>query len=125
MKVAVSAEGNKLESMMDARFGRAAYFIIADAETMNFEALDNAAASAGGAGVTAAQRIVDQGVEAVITGNVGPNAMRVLNAADIALYRGASASVRQNLDDLNQGRLEKLDAAVPSHFGIGPAGESK
>lgn len=120
MKVAVSATGNTLESIMDQRFGRAAYFLIADPETMRFEAIDNqATASAGGAGITAAQTLADKGVEAVITGNVGPNAMNVLKAAGISIYRGTPVPVRQNLESIKQGTLEKIETTVPSHFGMG------
>jgi predicted Fe-Mo cluster-binding NifX family protein len=119
MKIAISATGNTLESIMDQRFGRAAFFLIADPETMKFEAIDNTAASAGGAGITSAQTMVDQGVEAVITGNVGPNAMSVLKAAEIPIYRGTPDPVRQNLEDFRKGALEKIENTVPSHFGMG------
>ncbi len=126
MKIAVSAVGNQLESIMDQRFGRAAYFLIADSETLKFEAIDNtAAASAGGVGIISAQTMVDKGVEAVITGNVGPNAMNVLNTAEIPIYRGTLSSVRQNIEKFNKGTLEKIDNAVPSHFGMGQTGEPK
>ncbi|MFY9473098.1 MAG: NifB/NifX family molybdenum-iron cluster-binding protein, partial [Tepidanaerobacteraceae bacterium] len=51
MLVAISSKGNSMESMMDPRFGRAEYFIIADTDTMEFEVLENTAAvSGGGAG---------------------------------------------------------------------------
>jgi predicted Fe-Mo cluster-binding NifX family protein len=119
MKVAVSATGNTLESIMDQRFGRAAYFLIADPETMQFEAIDNQAASAGGAGITAAQTMVDKGVGAVITGNVGPNAMSVLKAAEIPVYRGTPDPVRKNLEEFKKGTLERIENTVPSHFGMG------
>ncbi len=126
MKIAVSTMGNTLESMMDQRFGRAAFFIIVDSETMEFEAINNeAAASAGGAGITSAQSVVDKGVEAIITGNVGPNAMNVLNAAEIDIYRGASASVGENIAEFKKGALEKIANSVPSHFGMGLAGGQK
>jgi predicted Fe-Mo cluster-binding NifX family protein len=44
----------------------------------------------GGAGIQAAQTVANRGVEAVITGQIGPNAVRVLNSAGIAVYVGAS-----------------------------------
>ncbi len=120
MKVAVSATGNTLESIMDQRFGRAAFFLIADPETMQFVAIDNqATASAGAAGITSAQTMVDKGVGAVITGNVGPNAMSVLKAAEIPIYRGTPDQVRQNLEEFKKGALEKIENTVPSHFGMG------
>lgn len=123
MKVAISATGNTLESIMDQRFGRAAFFLIVDSKTMKFEIIDNAAAaSAGGAGITSAQAVVDKGIEVVITGNVGPNAMSVLNTAEISVYHGAPVSVRQNIEEYKKGVLEKIGAAVPQHFGMGVQG---
>ena len=65
MKICISSDGNSLESKLDPRFGRAKYFIIANIETMEYEVLENPGASAGGgAGVTAGQLIVEQGVSA-------------------------------------------------------------
>jgi predicted Fe-Mo cluster-binding NifX family protein len=120
MKICVTSNGNSIESNLDPRFGRAAYFIIADIETMEYEAIENAAAnSGGGAGITSGQLMVDKGVEAVITGNVGPNAANVLKAANIKIYRGISASVKENIEKFNKGILEKIDTTVPSHFGMG------
>ena len=67
MKVAVSAQAPSLEAPLDPRFGRCAYFVIVDTDTMRFEAIDNAAASAGsGAGILAAQTVANAGAEAVI-----------------------------------------------------------
>ncbi|MFA6671010.1 MAG: NifB/NifX family molybdenum-iron cluster-binding protein [Bacillota bacterium] len=120
MKIAVSATGNTLESQLDLRFGRAAAFIIMDTETMDFEAVDNSgAAAAGGAGISAAQLVADKDVEAVITGNVGPNAMNVLKAANIEIYRGNAASVKDNVEQFKKGGLTKINTTVPPHFGMG------
>ena len=41
MKIAVTSTGTDLESAVDPRFGRAAYILIVDSETIAFEALDN------------------------------------------------------------------------------------
>ena len=120
MKIAVSATGNSMDSQLDQRFGRAASFIIVQTETMEFEALDNtASASAGGAGISAAQMIADKDVKAVITGNVGPNAMNVLRAASIEIFKGLNATVKENVEQYNKGTLEKIQTTVPSHFGMG------
>ena len=120
MKIAVSATGNTMESQMDQRFGRPAYFMIVETDTMDFEAVDNsAAASSGGAGISAAQLVADKDIEAVITGNVGPNAMNVLKAANIEIYRGNAASVSDNVEQFKNGALSKISTTVPSHFGMG------
>jgi len=120
MKIAVSAEGNTMESRIDQRFGRAASFIIVETKNLDYEAIDNSAAAAsGGAGISAAQLVADKGVEAVITGNVGPNAMNVLKAADIEIYKGSAATVKENVELFKKGMLEKINTTVPAHFGMG------
>lgn len=108
MKVCISSSGNSLDSKMDPRFGRAAYFVIADTDTMEPEIIENsAAASGGGAGITSGQLMVDKGVTAVITGNVGPNAMNVLKAANIEIYRGIDVSVKKILQNSRRDFLKK------------------
>ncbi len=120
MKICISSTGNLDISTLDPRFGRAAYFIIADTETMEIESVENTAAvTGGGAGVTSGQFIVDRDVKAVITGNVGPNAMSVLEAANIEIYKGIIASVKENIEKFKKGQLEKIDTTVSSHFGMG------
>ncbi|HYE82216.1 MAG TPA: NifB/NifX family molybdenum-iron cluster-binding protein [Clostridia bacterium] len=119
MKVCVSSNGNSGDSVLDPRFGRAAYFIIAE-ETMELETIVNsAAASGGGAGITSGQLMVDKGVEAVITGNAGPNAMNILKTANIEVYRGEPVWTKVNIEQLKKGRLEKINTTVPSHSGMG------
>ncbi len=118
MKVGFSSMGSSSDSILDPRFGRAAYFVIADADSMEFEIIENTAASAGGAGITAGQLMADKGVEAVVTGSVGPNAMDVLKAAGIRIYKGCSETITENLNRFKKGALEKIEATVPQHFGM-------
>lgn len=120
MKVCISSKGDTIQSIMDPRFGRAAYFIFTDTETMNIELIENSAAvSGGGAGITSGQLMVDKDVTAIITGNVGPNAMNVLKTANIEIFRGEAISVKENIEKFNRGELEKISTTVPSHFGMG------
>jgi predicted Fe-Mo cluster-binding NifX family protein len=122
MKVAVSAAGPSLDSQVDPRFGRCEYLLIVDADSMAFEALENpAVTSPGGAGIQAAQAVVDEGVKAVITGSCGPNAYQVLSAAHIDVLDGVSGSVREAIEGYRRGELKA--AAGPSgrpHSGMGP-----
>ena len=65
MKIAVTSTGNTLDSQVDPRFGRAAYFLVVDTETMEFECISNDAVSAaGGAGISAAKTVADSGAKA-------------------------------------------------------------
>ena len=121
MKVAISAEGTSLDSAVDARFGRAANFIVVDTETMEFECISNdAATAAGGAGISAAKAIADSGAKAVLTGNCGPNAARTLAAAGVKLYANAGGTVKDAVEAFKNGQLNENDGpTVESHFGIG------
>ncbi|MCR4431828.1 MAG: NifB/NifX family molybdenum-iron cluster-binding protein [Tepidanaerobacteraceae bacterium] len=106
MKVAVTSSGSDLDSMVDERFGRCRYFIFADSDTKQFEAVENEYASgAHGTGVQVAQFIADKKASALITGNVGPNAMRVLMESGIEVYTAHSMSVKQALEHFEEGKL--------------------
>jgi predicted Fe-Mo cluster-binding NifX family protein len=120
VKIAITSEGDKLTSEVDPRFGRCLYFLIVDSETESFEAVENPAVGAGGgAGVQASQVVLDKGVEAVVTGNVGPNAFRTLQGAGIKIYGGASGTAEQSLKLFKEGKLQDFtDASVPSRFGM-------
>jgi predicted Fe-Mo cluster-binding NifX family protein len=121
IKICVSATGSNLEAQLDPRFGRCLYLIIVDSETMQFEAIPNmAAAATGGAGIQAAQAIVDKGAKVVITGNVGPNAFGALSASGIEIMTGASGTVREVVEKFKKGELGKTDApTVGEHSGMG------
>ena len=122
MKVAVCATQPSLDATVDPRFGRCAYFLIVDSDTMEFEAMQNQAAMAGmGAGIQAAQTVASAGVEAVIAGHFGPNAFHALSQAGIALYAAPpNMTVRQAIEALQAGQLTSLTGpSVGAHAGMG------
>jgi len=108
-----------LDSQVDPRFGRAAFFIIVDTETMDFSVIENEnIAAAGGAGVSSAKTVADTGVEALLTGNCGPNAERTLSAGKIKLYTGVSGTVAEAVELFKSGKLPQAGGPnVQSHFG--------
>jgi predicted Fe-Mo cluster-binding NifX family protein len=114
-KICVSATGSSIDSQVDPRFGRCAYFIIADADTMDYYYLPNPAyESPHGAGIQAAQVVASQRVKAVITGMVGPNAHHVLSAAGIDVITGTSGTVKDAIQRYKSGELG-------GHFSLSPA----
>jgi predicted Fe-Mo cluster-binding NifX family protein len=119
MKIAITAAGTTLENDVDARFGRCSYFIIVDPDTMEYEYLDNAGLQAGGgAGIAAARMIAETGVEAVLTGNCGPNAYEVLSPAGIKVITGVAGNLRDVIQDYKEGRYkESTGANVSSNYG--------
>ena len=117
MKVAISTQGNDIDALVDPRFGRARWFIIADSESGSWEALDNSVNTdaSGGAGVQAGSTVAAQGAHAVITGNVGPNAHKVLAAGKIAIYQvDNGVTARDALAMLTRGELVAVAAPTVS-----------
>jgi len=124
MKIAVSSSGNNLDSQIDPRFGRCAYFLIVDTDNMNFKAFDNESISlGGGAGIQAAQFVASKGAKAILTGNVGPNAVKTLGAAGVEIFVGQNGTVREALERYNRGDLQSTGAPnVADHYGMGGGG---
>jgi predicted Fe-Mo cluster-binding NifX family protein len=74
----------------------------------------------GGAGISTAQTIASKGLEAVLTGNCGPNAYQVLSAAGIKVVTGVSGKVRAAIQDYKSGKLKASSQPnVAGHFGMG------
>jgi predicted Fe-Mo cluster-binding NifX family protein len=121
MKIAVSSTGDKMDSAVDPRFGRCMYFIIVDLDSMSSEAVSNQSAMAsGGAGIQAAQTVIDLGVSVVITGHVGPNAFQTLNAGGIKIVTDAAGTVKEVIEKYKKGGLKETSSAtVASHAGMG------
>jgi predicted Fe-Mo cluster-binding NifX family protein len=121
MKICVSAVADSLDAQVDPRFGRCHHFVIVDSDVMTFEAVPNEAAqTAGGAGIQAAQAVVSRKVEVVLTGNIGPKAFHALSAADIKIVTGASGTVREAVEEYMKGELSAAGhPTVSDHFGVG------
>lgn len=119
MKVAVSALSPELDARVDERFGRAACLLVIETETLDFENVDNTANQRAlqGAGIGAAESVAGAGVEAVITGHLGPKAFRALELAGIKGYAGAGMSVREAVAAFAAGDLELLGEGE-SHAGM-------
>ncbi|MEW6665854.1 MAG: NifB/NifX family molybdenum-iron cluster-binding protein [Thermodesulfobacteriota bacterium] len=119
MKIAVSSTGNHLDSLIDPRFGRCAYFAFVESDDMSHEVCENPGMSqGGGAGIQSAQFVASKGARVVITGNCGPNAVTALTAAGIGLILGQVETVRQAVEDYKSGRLKlSTEPNVPDHYG--------
>ena len=126
MKIAISSDGETTESMIDQRFGRCRYFLIINTEDIEkLEAVENQGAIQGhGAGIKAAQQIADLKVEAVITGNIGPNATAVLDKLGIKAYH-ASGVVKEAVDAFIDNKLEEISEIAEPHSGLAQKEESK
>ena len=119
MKIAITATGTTPESPLDARFGRAANFLVFDPDTNTWETVVNTQNlnAAQGAGIQAAQMIVKAGAGALVTGHCGPKAFRVLAAAGVKVYNTDAPTVAEALARYRAGQLTEAAAAnVESHW---------
>lgn len=122
MKICVTSQGQSLDAQIDPRFGRCAYFIIVDTDTLEFKAIKNPNINAmGGAGVQSGQLVVEKQVKTVLTGNVGPNAFQTLKAGGVQVIVGVSGSIKEAAEKYKKGQLKPTDdPSVGSKFGMGP-----
>ena len=119
MKIAIASKGKNPESQVHEKFGRADYFLITDqdgkeiAETINNNAKNNST----GAGIAAAQMLVDKNVEIVVAGNLGPKAEDVLNIAGIKFksFAGSVLNVMKELLEKGKEAFQNNEAFHPSY----------
>ena len=121
MRIVVSSQGENLDAEASPIFGRCPTYLFVDTETMAFEAVTNPAMDqGGGAGIKAAQFVVSQGAEAVLSGNLGPNAFDVLQAAGVPGYLIVEGTVSQAVEAYRDGQLQPMAGPnVEAHAGMG------
>lgn len=109
MKIAISAENENLESNLDLKFGRANGFIIYNLENDEFKYIDNEQNlnAVQGAGIQAAQTVVDEDVQAIITGYCGPKAYKVLEAAQIKIYTSEKDTIKNVIEKFKNSELNE------------------
>ena len=96
MKIAIPVNDKSMDKGVCPSFGRAPYFLVYDTETKKGDFIDNGAASSqGGAGIKAAQLIVDNGADALITPRCGENAASVIKTGQVRIYRSIEARSRR------------------------------
>lgn len=120
MRIVMPVDEKSMESIVCQSFGRTPYFLIYDTDTKDTIFLDNSAvASQGGAGIKAAQIIVDNKVNAVLTPRCGQNAADVIKAADIEIYKTMNHSIQDNINALIEGKLALLEEIHPGFHNHG------
>jgi len=119
VRIAVTAQDKELSSEIDIRFGRAKWLIVVDTETGDSEAHDNIVNlnAVQGAGIQTGQNIANLGAEAVITGNIGPNAFKTLNTAGVKIFLTEKQTVQEAIDLFKAGNLKEVKRAnVEGHW---------
>lgn len=120
MKIAISATGKNIYSLLDMRFGRCDYFQIHDSESGEVKVVGNKGQSSdGGAGIAASQQLVDENVNVIITGSLGPNAFKIIEKSDIRAYKCGNISINNALEKFKNGELQEITIAGPAHNAMG------
>jgi predicted Fe-Mo cluster-binding NifX family protein len=121
MKIAVTSSGPTLDDRIEARFGRCPYFVLVDANTLQFESIPNPNLTlGGGAGIQSAQLMATKGVTVVLTGHCGPNAFQTFGAAGIQVVTGVGGVVREAVEQFTSGQLASSSApTTQGHLGKG------
>jgi predicted Fe-Mo cluster-binding NifX family protein len=119
MKICITAQGNDLESEVDPRFGRCQYFVFYDTDSLSSEFLKNPNIDGmGGVGIQAGQLMAEKGIKVLLTGNVGPNAYKTLDAGNIEVITGVTGKIIYAIDQYKSGALKPAGGpSVESHFG--------
>jgi len=124
MKIAVSSQGPTLDSQVEPRFGRCLYFMMVNPATLEFEAIANANFELkGGAGIQAAELVVEKGPAVILTGSCGPNARQVIDQAGIRVITGVSGTVSQVVQQFTAGSLKSAPAKQTTNQFSGVAGQ--
>jgi predicted Fe-Mo cluster-binding NifX family protein len=113
MKIAVTSKGTNLDSEVDPRFGRAAYILVVDSETLSFEVLDNRENlnAFKGAGIQAAKMVSEKGAEVLLTGYCGPNAFQGHESSKIGVANDAEGTVRDAIAAYEAGKMPLAENA--------------
>lgn len=119
MKIAVTAKGESLESEVDPRFGRAAYILVVDTDSLEIEVINNAenANAFKGAGIQAASMVSQKKAAVLLTGYCGPNAFKTLEAANVKVVNNVTGTVAEAVQQFKDGKLTYADQAnVDGHW---------
>lgn len=120
MKIVLPVEDRSIDANVSTHFGRTQYYLAYDDTTREYDIVENTASmSQGGAGIKAAQTVVDLGAEVLITPRLGENAAEVLRAAGIRLYASVEGTAFTNISRMMKGELETLEEVHPGFHGHG------
>lgn len=110
---------DKDEMIMDESFGRAKLFLVYDVENDKWEQYENAQniKAPQGAGLQAAQTIINANVDALISKNIGPKAFNLLSSQNVKMYSVDEKDVRLALNLFLEGKLKEM--VNPNQFGMG------
>jgi predicted Fe-Mo cluster-binding NifX family protein len=108
MRICVAAEGPDLESDIGADIGHSPYLLVVDPETMEFEAFENEAMDPEvGADMKTAELIIQLGVDAIITADIGSREYERFTEAGMRVITQEQGPVMDAIMTFRHGRLPR------------------
>ncbi|MFA6959655.1 MAG: NifB/NifX family molybdenum-iron cluster-binding protein [Opitutaceae bacterium] len=110
MKIAIACNTPSPTSQVALRFGRAPWFLVYDTVANRFYSLRHPLNDPGSedAGIDAARLLRCTQIGAVVAGQFGDSALRILHSAHICVTAAGRITAAQALADFKHGRLADL-----------------
>lgn len=120
MIIAMTSTDSKKDALLDPRLGRCSIFAFYDSENDHWSFLPNPGALQGsGAGVKAAQFLIEQNAGVLLTGELGPKASQILNGTEIKVYSLPEIPLTEALAQYLAGKAKEISkATVRPHAGM-------
>jgi predicted Fe-Mo cluster-binding NifX family protein len=114
MKIAISATGRDLESNIATRFGKCPFFLVVDIKTKEVKAIVNEVRDhPSGIGVTVGNVVEDEGIDAIITIDIGPKTFEIFHRGGIKMYQ-TGGKVKDAIRQFEEGKLVEItEPTVP------------
>jgi predicted Fe-Mo cluster-binding NifX family protein len=119
MKIVISATGKNIDSNIDATFGRALFFLIVDTKTKKVKVIENKVRDRpNGVGITIVNTVESEGIDAVITNNIGPLAFETFEQSGVKIYK-AEGKINDAIRLFEEGKLSEIKKATkPKYAGL-------
>ena len=112
MKVVISATGRNEESNIDEKFHRCPFFLVIDTKTNLLKTLENTKKEyPDEIGAFVGQIVANEGVDTVLTTNIGPRAFAIFEQYGIKIYR-AKGKVSAAIQQFKEGKLPEITKAT-------------
>jgi predicted Fe-Mo cluster-binding NifX family protein len=103
MRICIASENNGgLDDLVSSAFGRCPAFTVVDIEDGEIKDVrvvpNHGASASGGAGVQAAQTVIDTGCSAIISSSIGPNSGEVFRMAGVRMLSAPGMRIRDAVD---------------------------
>lgn len=120
MIVALPIDEKNVNEKVSESFGRAKYFVIYNDYSQDYTFVENNGLnSEDGAGIEAAQTLLDNNVDAVFMKRCGKNAAKALESAGVKLYEAEDIPVLDNVSIYRRNNLKALENIHEGYHGNG------